>query len=151
VDITVEYRPNLASTSSPNMGDFIARSELKFERTPPYPPNVSVRDLGPQGGFDEGFERITTAPNTPSGASPQVVGTQTILLRKSADGEHYDLAATCESALRTTCILHFSLSCNPAIYVAVGGVDISYLNRSSDIADKTDRFIRAMVKTPSCT
>jgi hypothetical protein len=71
--IEVEFRPRILETNSPNMGDFIARAQLKWKKTPPYPPNVSVRDLGPQDDFDEGFERTLTMPATARGdrSSPE--------------------------------------------------------------------------------
>ncbi len=40
---------------SPNMGDFIARNALRWDRAPPYPPNVHVSDIEPRNGFDEAF------------------------------------------------------------------------------------------------
>ena len=133
--ISIEYRPGLLQTTSPNMGDFIARAELRWKRTPPYPANVTVRDLGSQSGFDSGFERAT------DGSSNK----EMVLFRNAADG------ATCQSGQpKVSCILHLSLSCNPAIYVSVNGLDGSYLDRSSDIARQVDDFVGAMVKVPCC-
>jgi hypothetical protein len=43
--ISVENRDHSVRFSSANMGDFIARSSLKWAKTPPYPPNIHVRDF----------------------------------------------------------------------------------------------------------
>ena len=142
----------ISRTGSPNMGDFIARNTVKWNKTPPYPPNVQVRDLEPPEGFDEGFEReIRALGDAPSGVSPKVADVEQFYFRKAADGIHYDLAATCRvNPERTACILHFSLNCDPGISVSVNGLDGQYLKLSRDIKAKTDHFISQMVKAPAC-
>ena len=148
--ISVANRPHSLSLSgSPNMGDYVARSLIKWELTPPYPPNIRVRALGPAEGFDESFERVTMPIDRAPGRNARV---EHIYFRRAADKAHYDMAATCDvEEERTTCILHFSLLCIPAIYVSVHGLDISYLKTSQDIKERADRFVSAMVKDPLCT
>jgi hypothetical protein len=68
--ISVENRDHSVRSSSPNMGDFIARSSLKWAKTPPYPPNVHVRDLDSYDGFSTGFERVSTdSPGSAKGGA----------------------------------------------------------------------------------
>jgi hypothetical protein len=150
--VSVANRKHSISLDSPNMADFIARTEFKWSKTPPYPSNVQVRDIEPPPKFDEAFERVTSATPSPTGDKHQAPAlTKRTYLRK-ADSGHYDLAAICNvNQIRTSCILHFSLNCNPAIYVSVNGVDGSYLPMATEIKEKTDRFISAMIKKPSCT
>jgi len=145
--ILIENRAHSISASSPNMGDFIARADLHWLKTPPYPSNVQVTDLIPKiDGFDEGFERTTS-----NLADGKIVSTERDFLKRDPDGVHYNLVATCEVTDRkTSCTLHFSLDCNPGIYVSVHGVDSSYLYSAVDIKKKIDRFISTMVREPSC-
>lgn len=137
--------------NSPNMGDFIARSTLKRNKTAPYPSNVHVSDLTSLEGFDEGFERITTkledAPNVIPGHFTNV---ERFYFKKARDQVHYELAATCNVHEHTTCILHFSLDCDVAVYVSVNGVDGRYLDQSIEIKQKTDQFISKMIIDPHC-
>jgi len=57
--VSIEFRPNLVNSNSPNMADFVARSQLRYRATPPFPSNVTVESLPPHNGFDAGFERTT--------------------------------------------------------------------------------------------
>lgn len=151
--ISIANRTHSISQRSPNMGDFIARSQLKWQKSPPYPPSVQVKDIIPSYDFDEGFER-STAPSSNSRESvlQAPIWMERVFLKRAADGGHYEMTATCQvNHVRTTCILHFSLRCNPAIYVTVNGLDGSYLNSAADIREKTDKFISTMVRKPSCT
>jgi hypothetical protein len=146
--ISIENRAHSVSTSSPNMADYIARAELRWSKTPPYPPNVHVRDLNSKiGGFDEAFEEtISTLTDR------KIVQTHRVYFRKDADGQHYNLTAVCNVTDRATgCVLHFSLTCNSEIYVSVHGIDGSYLDRAADIKEKTDHFISTMVQKPFCS
>lgn len=152
--ISVENRAHSINSatqySSPNIGDFIARSTTKWERTPPYPQNVHVRELDPYDGFDEGFER-TTEPTNGSANTARSSRVERSYFRKAPDGIHYDLAATCNvTGNRSTCLLHFSLRCDPRIYVSVHGLDGTYLDRSADIKEKTDAFISSAVQSSPC-
>jgi hypothetical protein len=146
--ISIENRPHSISTNSPNMADYIARAELRWSKTPPYPPNVHVTDLSSKvNGFDEAFERTTSTL-----VDQKIVLTQRTYLKKDADGVHYNLAAVCDVTDRKIgCILHFSLTCNAGIYVSVRGVDGSYLDQAEDIKEKTDHFISTMVRKPFCS
>jgi hypothetical protein len=149
--IGIEYLSRLLRTESPNMGDFIARARIKYYRTPPYPPNVIVRDLDPLGVFSEGFERTTMVPSALAGETARIANVESVHFRKSNDGLHYDLVAICETnSARTTCILHFSLACSPAIYISVLSASPNLLDNSSDIVRKTNDFISPMLKTPAC-
>jgi hypothetical protein len=128
------------------MGDFIARAQLKWQKTPPYPPNARVRNLDSVEGFDEAFERSLLSP-----ADNKVALVQRTYMKKASDGAHYVLTAICDvTDVATACSLHFSLSCDSKIYVSVNGIDGSYLNRSAEIREKTDRFVSAMVRNPIC-
>jgi hypothetical protein len=150
--ISVENRSHSISSNSPTMGDFVARSEFKWSKTPPYPSNVQVRDIEPPAGFDEAFERVTNTTASPTDDKNRGFALTTRTYLRKADSVHYDLTAICNvNQVKTSCILHFSLSCNPAIYVSINGVDGSYLHVAADIKQKADRFIAAMIKKPSCT
>jgi hypothetical protein len=150
--ISVQNRKHSISSVSPNMGDFIARTEFKWSKTPPYPPNVQVRDIEPPVGFDEAFERVTNAKASPTGDKVRESALITRTYLRKADSEHYDLTAICNvNQVKTSCILHFSLGCNPAIYVSINGVDGSYLPVAADIQEKAVRFISAMIKKPPCS
>ena len=139
--LLVEYDSNLLNTSSPNMGDFVAHAQLRWKRTPPYPPNVTVRDITPPSGFDGGFQRSYAGVET----------SEIVLFRNDPVGSHYDLAATCSAnAQRTTCILHFSLKCDPKLSVTVNGLDSSYLVHSSDIVTRVNEFVSSMIDYPAC-
>jgi hypothetical protein len=137
---------------SANMGDFIAGATLKWKKTPPYPPNVHVSDLASLEGFDEGFERITTKLEDAPNIIPGHFSTrERFYFKQSPDGIHYDLAATCNDASeRSTCVLHFSLACNPAAYVTVNGLDARYLSQSTTIKEKVDNFVSSMIKEQQC-
>jgi hypothetical protein len=150
--ISVQNRKHSISSNSPNMGDFIARTEFKWSKTPPYPSNVQVRDIEPPVGFDEAFERVTNATASPISDKNRGSAITTRTYLRKTDREQYDLTAICNiNQVKTNCILHFSLNCNPAIYISVNGVDGSYLHVAADIKEKTDRFVSAMIKKPSCT
>ena len=139
--VHVEYDLNLSNTSSPNTGDFVAHAQLRWNRTPPYPPNVTVRDITPPPGFDGGFQRSYAGVGT----------SEIVLFRNGPDGSHYDLAATCSAnAQRTTCILHFSLKCDLKLSVTVNGLDSSYLVHSSDIVTRVSEFVSSMIDRPAC-
>ncbi len=81
--ISVQNRTHSISQTIPNMGDFIARSELKWRKTPPSPPNVRVRDIDPVEGFEEGFERATFEVGDARKRSP--LGLQRVYLRRASD------------------------------------------------------------------
>jgi hypothetical protein len=135
------------------MGDFIARSSLKWAKTPPYPPNVHVRDLDSYDGFSTGFERVSTdSPGSAKGGASRFPWIDRFYFRKDSDNpDYYDLAARCHvSDSRTTCILHFSLRCSPKIYVTVVGLDGTYLPRSAEIKSDVDEFVSKMVISPLC-
>jgi hypothetical protein len=150
--ISVENRTGSISSGSPNMGDFIARVEEKWQRTPPYPSNVRVHDISEKEGFDDAFERDTFASAESLRNEMLPARIQRTYFRKAQDGAHYDLTATCEVVpAKSSCILHFSLSCNPAIYVSIHWVDASFLSRAADIKEKADQFVSSMVREPSCS
>lgn len=153
--IAIENRSHLSETGSPNMGDFIAKAQINAFLTPPYPPYIHVTNLGPVDGFSEELEHVTMAhdaSNNPTGRQP--VAISRYYFRKAPDHMHYDLMALCDVSevdpQRSTCTLHFSLACNPAIYVTVNGLDSRYLSVAEDIRSKTDRFISGMVISPVC-
>jgi hypothetical protein len=134
-----------------NMGDFIAQSTLKWKKTPPYPPYVHVFDLSPPEGLDEAFEQIITkvedAPNIIPGHFATV---HRFYFKRDETKTNYNLAVICSVFERTTCELHFSLACNPAVYVTVSWLDSQYLPQSADIKNRTDQFVSAMIKVPPC-
>jgi hypothetical protein len=66
-------------TPSPNMGDFIASTTIKWKRTPPYPTNVHVFDIPPIDNFDDAFARVTYPFSQTSNA---LLGT--LLLRRNS-------------------------------------------------------------------
>lgn len=150
--ISVENRKHSIDSDSASMADFIAGTQFRWWKTPPYPSNVQIRDFDPKNeGFDEAFERVTTSNNPRRDEAHSGARIQRTYLKKTPDGAHYDLVAICGATeAKTTCILHFSLRCNAAIYVSVHGVDGSYLSRAADIKTKTNQFISTMVKDPSC-
>ena len=145
--ISVNNRAHSIGPNSPNMGDFIARAQLKWLKFYSTLPNIRVTSIDPKGiGFDEAFERnTTTMPGEKTALAEQ------IYLKKGGDGEHYDLAATCEkNEARATCILHFSLRCDPKVYVSINLIDGTYLSQASSIRAKADQFVSAMVKNSPC-
>jgi hypothetical protein len=148
--ISIEYRPGLSRTQSPNWGDYIAQTRLRSERNSPQPENVEVRDIGARDGFDFGYERLTRDPHAIAKDSAAIARTETVLLRKAPDGTHFDLAATCERGTRTTCVLHFSLECDSSVYVAVNGLDASYLDRAGDLVKRANAFLTPMFRSRSC-
>jgi hypothetical protein len=146
--ISIRNRAHSINAASRDMGDFIARAQVNSLKTPVHPPpNARVRDLDPSEPFDEAFERALLNPT-----DEKVAQIDRIYMRKARDQGHYDLVATCTvNSSRSTCTLHFSLACNPAIYISVNGIDGSYLNRSEDIREKADHFVSSMVQRPSCS
>jgi hypothetical protein len=128
--------------NSPNMGDYIAHANIKWNRN--FPSSQKLTELGPQDGFTSGFEIADIIPG-------QLSTTRKYFFRLSPDKVHYDLTAECNTnQYGTHCTLHFSLSCNPAIYVSVNGIGGSYLQYASDIQEKTDKFVSSMVISPAC-
>lgn len=146
--IGIENRTHSINASTPNMGDWMAKSHLKWHKTPPYRSNVEVTDIEIAGtGFTEAFEVKTRDP-----VSKRVARTQFFYLRKSAHSDYFDLTASCSVGLAMTdCTLNFSLACDPAVYVTVHGIDRSNLQEAADIKEKTDQFISKMVLSPSCS
>jgi hypothetical protein len=129
--------------NSPNMGDAEAQMRLKKILVP----KVSfVRDLEPQHGFDSGYE-VHTPPS--DGTTEQV---QQYFFHLSEDRIHYDLTSDCQiNQFAKTCTLHFSLKCNPAIYVQVVAIDMRHIDEFMDVVSKVDQFVTSMVKMPACT
>jgi hypothetical protein len=118
------------------MGDYIARVK------PLVPIGSTKTDLGPQHGFDHGYEVIPGSSGN---------GIDQYLFHLSDDRTHYDLAATCSiNQFAKTCSLHFSLKCNPAIYVQVVAIDMKHLDEFMDAVRKTDQFVTSMVRYPAC-
>lgn len=122
--------------NSPNMGDYIARID------PLMPTGSTKTDLGPQYGFDSGYEVIPASEGN---------GIDQYLFHLSEDRIHYDLAARCSINQRAkVCTLHFSLKCNPAIYVQVVAIDMKYIDEFMNAVRKTDEFVASMVRDPAC-
>jgi hypothetical protein len=146
--ISIGNRTHGITPDAPSAADFIAHAQLKWLRDPAHaPPNAQIRDLIPTSPFDEAFERTLTSLHGPP--TKQI---DRVYMRRSKTRGYYDLVATCNTnPSRTTCILHFSLTCSPATYVTVNGLDGSYLARAADIQEKTDRFLSAMIRTPACS
>jgi hypothetical protein len=125
--------------NSPNMGDYIARVE------PLIPIGSTKTDVEPQHRFDNGYEVRRPASN---GVGDQI---DRYLFHLSEDRVHYDVAARCSiNQFAQTCILHFSLKCNPAIYVQVVAIDMKHIDEFIDVVRKTDQFVTSMVRNPAC-
>jgi hypothetical protein len=127
--------------NAPNMGDFIAR--VAMELRPPL--GAAKNDLKALHGFDIGYEVRIPGANG--------IGDRTYqhLFHFSPDKKHYDLAAKCSlNEFARTCTLHFSLKCNPAIYVQVVAIDMKHIDKWADIVLKTDQFVSSMVRHPVC-
>lgn len=122
--------------NSPNMGDYIARVD-------PLVPVGSIKtDLGPQHGFDRGYEV------KPGGTGN---GIDQYLFHLSEDRIHYDVAAQCSiNQFAKKCTLHFSLKCSPEIYVQVAAIDMKYIDEFMDAVKKTDQFVTSMLRDPTC-
>ena len=129
--------------NSPNMGD--AEAKMRLEKSL-VPEGSSVRDLGSQYGFTRGYEVRIPKSN--------IVGEEIeqYLFRLSADEVNYDLSSDCSiNKFARTCTLHFSLKCNPAIYVQVVAIDMKYIGEFMDVVRRTDQFVTSMVRIPACT
>lgn len=137
---TVQSPSNPDGTSYPNMGDFIAHVRLKN----PAPAGGTVTVLATQHGFDRGYQVIVSQGSLGD-------STQQFWLHLSEDRVHHDAVAECErNKFAQTCDLHFSLKCNPAIYVQVVGIDMKYVDELLDVIAKTDQFLTPMVREPVC-
>jgi hypothetical protein len=133
----------------PSRADFVASQTIKYKLTPPFPANIRVTKLENKYHFDEAYQEEGWQTGAPIG--PVASRTERFYFKRAAGKSYYDLTATCvANAQRTTCILYFSLRCNPGIDVSVNGVDGSFLPSAEDIRDKTDAFISAMVEQPVC-
>lgn len=143
--VSVANRTHSITPSSPNMGNFIAKARLKWWQPPFMPPNAQTRTLRSVEPFDQAFEQALFNPDGTVGEVERIY-----MHRPKIEGP-YDLTATCVvKSTRTTCTLHFSLTCNPTVYLSVNGIDGSYLSRSIDIREKTDRFVSAMIRDSNC-
>ena len=142
--VSIENRAHSINDSrfhSPNMGDYIARVDL--QRLAPI--GSTKTDLGPQRGFDSGYEIRIPARNGVGDRAEQH------LFRLSEDRAHYDLTTDCSiNQFAKTCTLHFSLRCNPEIYVKVVALDMRHIDQFADVVRKTDQFVTSMVREPSC-
>jgi hypothetical protein len=136
------HHPNVThGIDYPNMGDFIAAARLKNLA----PKGLAITELGPQHGFDRGYE--VQIPQY--GAI--VEKKNRYLFHLSEDHVHYDILAECqENKFAQTCSLHFSLKCNPAIYVQVVALSEKHLDELLDVVSKTDQFVTSMVRPPAC-
>ena len=157
--VAINYRPrainnsrgNMDGVVSPNMADFIGRiaviSELDIngDRISSKSLGSTVTKLGTELGFDEGY--LINYPGG-NGVPPS---SRKLLFRFGADHVHYDLTAECSLIGNNHhCSLHFSLNCDPAIYVKVGSVDIDHVTDLSDVRNKADAFVASMVRSEPC-
>jgi hypothetical protein len=133
---------NSGRFDAPNMGDYIARVNLELLR----PLGAKKDDLEVLHGFDSGYEVRIPASYGIGDRSEQY------LFHFGPDKKHYDLAAKCSlNEFARTCTLHFSLRCNPAIYVQVVAIDMKHIDAWKDIVQRTDQFVSSMVRDPACT
>lgn len=126
---------------APNMGDYIARVDLQQ----PTPLRAVKNDVKILHGFDTAYEIQLSAGNGTGERSDQY------FFHFSPDKRHYDVAAKCSlNEFARACTLHFSLRCNPAIYVQVVAINMKYIDAWTDIVQKTDQFVSSMVRAPAC-
>jgi len=150
--ISIEYRPSiLTRRTAQTAADAGALGVLRFNHQTG-PPNVHVVDLEPQFGFDEVFDRtIEAPPGANASGSQNKLRVDRYLLRRSPDKTHYDSYAHCSMSTTVQgCEINFSLSCNPAIRVTVGGWPFQRMDQASEIQRRVEHFIAAMVKEPKC-
>ena len=125
----------------PNMGDAIAHRTLEH---PLVPNGARVTHLGPQHGFDSGLQIDASSPSLGGWI-------HRYLFHLSPDRVHYDLAVDCNiNEFAKACSLHFSLKCNPAIYIWMGALQMTRIDQFLDVKQKTDRFVTSMVRKPAC-
>jgi len=128
--------------NSPNMADIVGRLAPELDI---HAKGNSTIAVGPEHGFDKGYE-ITIPPH---GALKSEV--RLYLFHISEDHVHYDVTAQClRNQFADTCVLHFSLHCNPAVYVQVVGIDMRFIDNLLEIKDKADRFVSSMIREPAC-
>lgn len=132
-----------------NMGDAIAQGELSRIQRHAAIPNARVEALNSADAwFDQGFKLHRL-----NAAGEHIAPTETLyLLADSTNRSAFELTATCDTnSDRTTCILHFSASCVPSLYVTVNGLDESYLRDAREIMKKTNAFLASMIRSHSCS
>lgn len=146
--ISIEYRPSILSRrTAQSTADAGALGVLRFNHQPG-PWNVHVVDLEPQFGFDEVFDHtIEALPGAKTSVSQNKPRVDRYLLRHSSDKTHYDSYAHCSMSTTVQgCEINFSLNCNPAISVAVGGWPFQRMDEASEIQRRVGRFVAAMVR-----
>jgi len=121
-----------------NMGDYLMHVSHRY----PVPNGSAVTEFGPQYGFDGGIE-VRMPPGNGN--------TNRYMARLSGDRIHYDLFADCTiNKFARTCTLHFSLKCNPSVYIQVVAIDMVHINEFMNVVDKADRFVTSMMRYPVC-
>ena len=139
----IHHPENNRGNDYPNMGDRTYR--IDRDSYIPIRGSSTFRDIGPQRGFDSSWE-----VHIPGNDSVDEI-TYLHLGRLSGDHIHYDLAAECDiNAYAKTCTLHFSLKCNPIIYVKVVAINMRYFSMFADVVSKADNFVSSMVLYPPC-
>lgn len=107
---------------------------------------ITVVDIPPVAGFTRVFDNINAAARAETN---RVVGRY--LLKKSQDGEIYDLAADCSMTTPFHgCQVHFSLACNPAIGVHVTGWPYERIEEVTALRRAVDAFVTSLVQSPKC-
>jgi hypothetical protein len=143
--VSIENRTHSINNSrwlnSPNMADVVAHAAFSKSLAPK---SSAVSDLAPQHGFDVGYE-VRIPPSNGIGEQ-----SHQYRFHLGGDGIHYDLAAKCSiNRFTKVCTLHFSLKCNPAIYVQVVAIDMKHIDEFMDVVVKTDQFVTSMVRAPT--
>jgi hypothetical protein len=124
----------------PNMGDAVAHIWLK---RPLIPIGSNVSNIDGIYGFTKGYQ--VTIHN---GNNEQ---RNLYLFHMDDNHTYYDATAICSvNKYAKTCTLHFSSSCNPAIYIQDVAFDMKYVLEWRDIKKKTDAFVNEMVRFPVC-
>ena len=138
---TIHHPGDTHGEDFPNMGDAMAHAFLEH---PLVPNGAVVTRLGPQHGFDSGLQIDASKPSLGGRI-------ERYFFHLGKDGMHYDLAVGCTIyPFRKTCSLHFSLKCDPAVYIQVGRFDMSQINQFLDFRDRVNRFVSSMVRKPAC-
>jgi hypothetical protein len=147
--VAIQYSPSAnRRLHVPNNGDWYAKSFMKnYGRSLQTGSRIiTVVDIPPVAGFTRVFDNINAAARAETN---RVVGRY--LLKKSQDGEIYDLAADCSMTTPFHgCQVHFSLACNPAIGVHVTGWPYERIEEVTALRRAVDAFVTSLVQSPKC-
>lgn len=141
--------------------DYLARYVLGEKNERKYPqfaiPHILDTDLPPQAGFDIVFEELNTADDDAKHIRPSCYKQiERFYIHKNKKFNYFDFFVQCQVPSgdnhfeQFLCELHFTLACNPAVYVKVSIVGEQIVPELLNIRAEVEQFVSGMIVKPEC-